>query len=325
MTKILITGINGFVGSHMVDYLLREHPQTKIVGLQLTNSPLDLLEATKGHLELFEGDLLDADYVDRVLRLVRPDKIFHLAALSAVHDSWRSSSQTFTNNIIGQCNIFESIRHLQQDDETYHPVIQIAGSSEEYGLVKPEEVPITEENILRPLSPYAVSKITQDYMGYQYGQSYGLHIIRTRAFNHSGPRRPPFFVDSNFAKQIADIERQQQEPVIEVGNLEAIRDFTDVRDVVEAYWLATEHAEPGEVYNIASGKGIAIKDVLDRLLRFSTVKNIAVREDPQRIRPSDVPILIGSAEKMKKCTGWQPKISYLETTLLDMLQYWRER
>lgn len=322
---VLITGIAGFVGSHLVDYLFREHPQVRIVGMMLPKTPLDLLAKTKDRLELFEGDLLDADFVERVFRQSRPDKIFHLAAMSAVQDSWDAANKTFTNNIISQCNIFETIRRLQQEDGQYKPVIQIAGSSEEYGLVKPEEVPITEENPLRPLSPYAVSKITQDYMGYQYLQSYGLRVIRTRAFNHSGPRRPPTFVDSSFAKQVTDIEKGLQEPVIDVGNLEAIRDFSDVRDVVEAYWLATEKAVPGEVYNIASGLGIAVKDLLKRILELSKVKNITVRQDPKRIRPSDVPILIGNAEKFSKRTGWHPKISYLETTLPDMLNYWREK
>lgn len=322
---VLITGIAGFVGSHLVDYLFREHPHVRIVGLMLPKTPLDLLAETKDRLEFFEGDLLDTDFVERVLRQARPDKIFHLAAMSAVQDSWGSANKTFTNNIISQCNIFETIRHLQQEDGHYQPVIQIAGSSEEYGLVKPAEVPITEENPLRPLSPYAVSKITQDYMGYQYMQSYGLRVIRTRAFNHSGPRRPPTFVDSSFARQVADIEKGRQDPIIDVGNLEAIRDFSDVRDVVEAYWLATEKALPGEVYNIASGLGIAVKDVLKRMLELSKVKKITVRQDPKRIRPSDVPILIGNAEKFSKRTGWHPKISYLETTLPDMLNYWREK
>lgn len=322
---ILITGIAGFVGSHLVDYLLREHPQVKIVGLKLQTNTLDFLAATKDQIQFFDGDLVNSDFVDRVMALTRPDKIFHLAAQSAVQDSWRSSSETLSNNIIGQCNIFESIRRLQKDDSSYHPVIQIAGSSEEYGLVKPEEVPITEKNQLRPLSPYAVSKIATDYMGYQYVRSYGLRVIRTRAFNHSGPRRPPIYVDSGFAKQIADIERGQHKPTIEVGNLEAVRDFTDVRDVVEAYWLATEKAVPGEVYNIASGRGYMIKDVLHTLIGYSNAKDIVIHQDPKRMRPSDVPISVGSSEKFRSHTGWQPKISYLEKTLIDMLDYWRQQ
>lgn len=320
---VLITGVAGFVGSHLVDYLLREHPQVKIVGLKLQINTLDFLATTKDHIQFFDGDLVNPDFVDRVMSQTRPDKIFHLAAQSAVQDSWRSSSETLSNNIISQCNIFESIRRLQKNDPSYHPVIQIAGSSEEYGLVKPEEVPITEDNPLRPLSPYAVSKIATDFMGYQYVQSYGLRVIRTRAFNHSGPRRPSTFADSSFAKQIADIERGLHQPKIEVGNIDAVRDFTDVRDVVEAYWLATEKAIPGEVYNICSGRGYSIKEILDKLISYSTVNNISVHRDPQRMRPSDVPISIGDSKQFSTCTGWKPQISYLETTLLDMLNYWR--
>ena len=206
----------------------------------------------------------------------------------------------------------------------YDPIIQIAGSSEEYGLVYENELPIKETNPLRPLSPYAVSKVSQDYLGYQYFKTYGLRIIRTRAFNHSGPRRGEVFVDSNFAKQVAKIEIGKQQPVIKVGNLEAIRDFTDVRDVVVAYWLATEKCEPGEVYNISSGQGWAIKDVLNKLVELSKRDDIKIEADPARMRPSDNPILIGDSTRFRQVTGWQPKITY-EQTLKDMLDFWRQR
>jgi GDP-4-dehydro-6-deoxy-D-mannose reductase len=188
-------------------------------------------------------------------------------------------------------------------------------------MVYPHEVPIQETNPLRPLSPYAVSKVAQDLLGYQYWMSWKVDSVRTRGFNHEGPRRGPVFVASDFAKQIADIERGRKEPVLHVGNLDARRDFTDVRDMVRAYWLALEKCEPGEVYNICRGKAWTIREVLDLLLQMSDAK-IEVRQDPARLRPSDVPVLIGDNRKFVKATGWQPEIPF-EQTLRDMLEYWR--
>ncbi|MBU0651031.1 GDP-mannose 4,6-dehydratase, partial [bacterium] len=202
------------------------------------------------------------------------------------------------------------------------PLIQIACSSEEYGLVLPSEVPIKETNPLRPLSPYAVSKVGQDMLSYQYFKSYGIKTVRTRGFNHTGPRRGDVFVCSDFAKQIVSIETGLKPPVIEVGNLDAKRDFTDVRDMVKAYWLALEKGEPGEVYNIASGSCCTIREVLDKLLSMSK-KNIDVVVAKERLRPSDVEILLGDNSKFCKQTGWKPQISFDET-LKDLLNYWRD-
>ena len=202
-------------------------------------------------------------------------------------------------------------------------MIQIACSSEEYGMVFPNEVPIRETNPLRPLSPYAVSKVAMDYLGYQYFESYKLRIVRTRGFNHTGPRRGETFAESTFAKQIALIEKGKQEPIIFVGNLEAERDYTDVRDMVRAYTLAVEKCDPGEVYNICTGKAFQMKAVLDMLLSFSNVK-VQIKQDPARMRPSDVPILIGDNSKFVAKTGWKPEIPF-EKTLKDLLDYWRAR
>jgi GDP-4-dehydro-6-deoxy-D-mannose reductase len=198
------------------------------------------------------------------------------------------------------------------------------GSSEEYGYASADELPIKETNPLRPLSPYAVSKVTQDLMGYQYFKSYGLPIVRTRAFNHEGPRRGDVFVTSNFARQITEIEAGKREPVIFVGNLKAGRDYTDVRDIVNGYWQLMKDGEPGEVYNLCSGRAWAIQEVLDFMLAQSTCRTIAVREDPARLRPSDVPMLIGDATKAHRAVGWVPKIPF-EQTLRDILDYWRAR
>jgi GDP-4-dehydro-6-deoxy-D-mannose reductase len=225
---------------------------------------------------------------------------------------------TIHNNIAGQVNILEAVRRFDLDCK-----IQLACSSEEYGHVEPDEVPIKETNPLRPLSPYAVSKVCQEYLGYQYFKSYGLHIIPTRTFNHTGPRRGENFVTSNFSKQIAEIEKAKKPPVLYVGNLEAKRDFTDVRDVVRAYWLALEKGQPGETYNIASGKCYTIQEMLDLLLSFSTIE-IEVKEDPTRLRPSDVEILLGDYTLFHQTTGWKPEIPF-EQTMEDLLNYWRER
>ena len=192
-------------------------------------------------------------------------------------------------------------------------MIQIAGSSEEYGLVLPDEMPIRESNPLRPLSPYAVSKVAQDMLAYQYFRSYGMKTVRTRGFNHTGPRRGDVFVSSNFAKQIASIEAGLQEPVIRVGNLDAVRDFTDVRDMVRAYWLAVTKATPGEVYNLGSGRGITIRALLDLLIGMSDAK-VEIEIDPERLRPSDVEVLLADSSKFHAETGWEPVIP-LETTL----------
>jgi len=316
--KVLITGVTGFAGSHLADLLLAEHPEMRVAGLYRWRSPMDNLESAAARIELYETDLRDYISVQRSLEACRPDVIFHLAAQSFVPASWTGPAETLTTNLLGQTYLFEAVRALRLE-----PAIQIACSSEEYGLVLPHEVPIRETNPLRPLSPYAVSKVAQDYQGYQYFQSYGLRIVRTRAFNHTGPRRGEVFAASSFAKQLASIELGLGEPVLLVGNLEAVRDFTDVRDIVRAYVLAATLGEPGEVYNIASGRGHSIRELLDRLILLSGLE-VEVRIDPQRLRPSDVEILIGDSTKFRERTGWEPRIP-LETTLRDLLDYWRRR
>jgi GDP-4-dehydro-6-deoxy-D-mannose reductase len=316
--KALITGVTGFAGSHLADHLLAEHPEMEVAGMYRWRSPMDNVEHAGDRIELFETDLRDYISVQHTLDACRPDLIFHLAAQSFVPASWTGPAETLTTNLLGQTYLFEAVRALRLD-----PVIQIACSSEEYGLVLPHEVPIKETNPLRPLSPYAVSKVAQDYQGYQYFQSYRTRIVRTRAFNHTGPRRGEVFAMSSFAKQLAQIELGAAEPVLRVGNLQAVRDFTDVRDIVRAYVLAATRGEPGEVYNIASGRGHSIRDLLDTLITLSGLE-VEVKIDPQRLRPSDVEILIGDSTKFRERTGWEPAIP-LHTTLSDLLDYWRRR
>jgi GDP-4-dehydro-6-deoxy-D-mannose reductase len=315
--KALITGITGFAGSHLAELLLAEHPDVEVYGTYRWRSRMDNVEHLRGRIQLVECDLRDLSSVLATLERTRPDYIFHLAAQSFVPASWTAPNETLTTNVTGQVNLFEAIRALRLD-----PVVQIACSSEQYGLVLPDETPIKETNPLRPLSSYAVSKVAQDMLGYQYFQSYGLKAIRTRGFNHTGPRRGDVFVTSNFCSQVAAIELGLQKPVIRVGNLEAIRDFTDVRDMVRAYWLAVTRARPGEVYNIASGHGIRIREMLDQLLALSSAK-VTIEVDPDRLRPSDVEILIGDSSKFRADTGWEPRIPF-EQTLSDLLAYWRE-
>jgi GDP-4-dehydro-6-deoxy-D-mannose reductase len=315
--KALITGISGMAGSHLAEYLLNRG-DVEVSGTIKWRSNMENIVHLTDRIKLYECDIRDAYAVKTVVSDNRPDYIFHLAAQSYVQFSWRAPSETLGTNILGELNLFETVRELKLDCR-----IHIAGSSEEYGMVYPDEVPIKECNPLRPLSPYGVSKVAQDLLGYQYFKSYGQKIVRTRAFNHTGPRRGEVFVSSNFARQIVEIEKGRRKPVIQVGNLDAVRDFLDVRDVARAYYLALEKGTPGEVYNIASGKGLKIRELLDKLLANAKVK-IKVEIDPARLRPSDVELLIGSAEKFHEATGWKPEIPF-DQTLEDLVNYWRAR
>ena len=317
MQRALITGITGFVGSHLAEFLLSQG--IEVYGTIRWRSKTDNIDHLKDKLKLIETDIADAYSVHNAIQKAEPDAIFHLAAQSFVPTSWHAPQETLVTNIIGNLNILEAVRK-----STIDPVVQVAGSSEEYGLVHPNEVPIKETNELRPMSPYGVSKVGQDRLSYQYHMSYGLKTVITRAFNHEGPRRGEVFVTSNFAKQIAKIEKEQQEPVLAVGNLDAQRDFTDVRDTVRAYWLAVEKGKPGEAYNICSGKTWKIRAMLDLLLELSTKHNIEVRADEKRMRPSDVPILLGDYAKFHAQTGWKPTIPF-EQTLEDLLNWWRQQ
>ena len=235
--RVLITGFTGFVGSHLADYLVARG-DVEVFGTHRWRSRMENVEHLGDRVRRVECDLRDAGAVRRVLRDVRPDRIFHLAAQSYVPTSWLAPGETLNGNVAGQVNLFEAIRDLDLPAR-----VHIAGSSEEYGLVLPHEVPIREDSPLRPLSPYAVSKVAQDLLAYQYWRSYQLHVVRTRGFNHTGPRRGEVFVTSNFSRQVAEIEKGVREPVVRVGNLESVRDFTDVRDMVRAYWLALERGD----------------------------------------------------------------------------------
>ena len=316
--KVLITGITGMAGSHLAEYLVGRG-NYEVHGTIRWRSNREHIVDFEKQLYLHECELRDPYAVMRVLKKVRPQRIYHLASQSRVASSWLSPRETLINNITAQLNLFEALRHL----ELYDTRIHIAGSSEAYGQVFEDELPVKETNPLRPLSPYAVSKVTQDALAFQYFKSYGLHIVRTRAFNHTGPRRGDVFVTSSFARQIVEIEMGLKEPVIYVGNLEAKRDFTDIRDVVAAYVLALEKCEAGGVYNIGSGKAYSIKQVLDILLGMSQFE-IQVAQDPARVRPSDVPVMLCDSTRFSSKTGWRPQIAFSKT-LFDLLAYWRAK
>ncbi len=341
--RVLITGITGFAGSHLAEHILAEHPDVAVYGTYrwrsrmenldeiMRRKQLDVVEGRfsagpeirdearrRGRVLLLHTELTDAGAVEKLISAVQPNRIFHLAAQSFVQSSFDEPAATIGINVSSQLNIFEAVR--RHDLETR---IHVAGSSEEYGLVLPDEVPMKETNPLRPLSPYAVSKVAQDKLGWQYFKSYGMHVVVTRGFNHTGPRRGLVFATSTFARQIAEIEAGLHEPVIYVGDLTSKRDWTDVRDMARAYWLALEKAEAGESYNIGSGRTWAVREMLDILLSHSKIE-VRVQEDPARLRPSDVPILWADVSKFQRATGWTPKIP-LERTLEDLLNYWRAR
>ncbi len=316
--RILITGITGFVGSHLADYILQEHPDISISGTKRWRSPKDNIKHLPDKVGLYDCDLRDLSSLINILDKTRPDVIFHLAAQSYVSTSYTAPADTLDTNIIGTANLLEAIRICKLE-----PVIHICSSSEVYGQVTQQDIPITEDCPLRPVSPYAVSKVGEDLLAFMYYKSYGLKTIRSRMFTHSGPRRGDVFVDSFFARQVAQIERGDQPPEIRVGNLESVRTFCDVRDTVRAYWDLVQKCPPGEVYNIGGTTTMTIREMLDMLLGMSSFRDeIKITVDPNLLRPSDVTLQIPSFAKFSSETGWTPTIPY-ETTLLDMLNYWR--
>jgi GDP-4-dehydro-6-deoxy-D-mannose reductase len=269
-------------------------------------------------IELHTVDLAERDGVLALIEDVRPDRVFHLAAQASVARSWDDPGATLSNNVVAQANLLQALIDLEQ-----RPRVLVVGSADVYGRVRPEDVPVGEEAPLRPVNPYAVSKIAQEYLGYQYYLSHDLHVVRVRPFNHIGPRQNTGFVVPDFSRQIALIEAGQQAPELRVGNLSAQRDFTDVRDMVAAYHLALEHGRAGEVYNLGSGRPVPIREILDRLLAQSRA-TVRVEIDPSRMRPSDVPVIVADCQRFERDTGWHPACD-IDETLRDVLADWRER
>lgn len=306
------------VGSHLADFILSNHPDHEIHGLIRWRSPIDNIRAIIHKIHLHEGDLHDLNSIILLLDEVKPDRIFHLAAQSYVTFSFRVPVDTLNTNIIGTANLLDAIRIAGID-----PLVHICSSSEVYGQVTEDEVPIKESNPFRPASPYAVSKVGEDMLGFQYFISYGIKTFRTRMFTHTGARRGDVFAESAFAKQIAEIEAGIKQNPMRVGNLESIRTFADVRDAVKAYWLLLEKCTPGEVYNIGGNRTMKIGEMLDVLKGFAKCR-IEHKVDTALLRPSDVTLQIPDISKFQKETGWEPVIP-LEKTLEDLLDYQRKK
>ncbi len=310
--RSLITGVSGFAGSHLADYLASQ-PDTEVWGCDRAGGRRSFHPPT---LRLRAVDVCDPAATHALLEHIQPDHIYHLAGQAFVGSSWTNPWDTLETNLRAQVNLLEATRAVCPSAR-----MLVIGSNEEYGRLTPEDLPVRETTPLRPDSPYGVSKVGQDLLGLQYHLSYGLHIVRVRPFNHIGPRQNSKFVAPAFASQIAAIETGQQPAILRVGNLTARRDFTDVRDMVCAYTLALEQGEPGEVYNIGSGRSHGIQELLNTLLSFSTCR-ISVEMDTDRLRPSDVAEAVCDASRFRARTGWAPTIPF-EQTLKDLLEYER--
>jgi GDP-4-dehydro-6-deoxy-D-mannose reductase len=315
MKNAFITGLTGFVGTHLANHLLENN--FSVSGTYLTQESFDRFER-KDEIKLYKLDLLSEEDTFSILRSVNPDYIFHLAAASSPRESFKNPKRTFENNISSQLNLFESIKKL----EFFNTNILIVSSAEVYGHVDPKFIPINEDAPLNPTNPYAVSKIAQDFLGMQYFYADKLKVVRVRPFNHVGPGQSSDFVISAFAKRISDIENGK-EKTMRIGNLASRRDFTDVRDMVKAYLLTLEMGQLGEVYNLGSGKSYEIKEILDMLKNMAKVE-IKTEEDPSLMLPSDDPELRCDFSKFNHLTGWKPEIP-IEKTLEDTLDYWRKQ
>ena len=316
--RVLITGLTGMVGSHLADYILREHPGVEVHGIVRWRSDRTNIQQLGSRATLHTADLRDLYSLVEALKASKPDWIFHLAAQSYVPYSFVAPAETLETNVVGTTNLLNAMRITGNDAK-----VHICSSSEVYGQVNPDEVPIRETNPFRPASPYAVSKVGEDMVGLQYFMSYGMKTVRTRMFTHTGPRRGDVFAESWFAKQIAEIEAGVLENPVHVGNLDSVRTIADVRDAVRAYWLMMEKCPPGEVYNIGGDQVMTIGEVLETLKGMATCP-IRHEVDPALLRPSDVTLQIPDSSRFREATGWKPEIP-VEQTLRDLLDYHRGR
>jgi len=325
--RALITGITGMVGSHLADFLLK-NTDWEIYGMCRWRSPLDNVEHllarvnNKDRVYFIDGDLCDYISLQNAIEKAKPDYVFHLAAQSYPSTSFTSPVHTFDTNILGTERLLEALRR----DAAIDPVIHVCASSEVFGRVPKEKLPINEECTFHPASPYAISKVGTDLVGRYHAEAFGQKVMTTRMFTHTGPRRGDVFAESTFAKQIAMIEAGVIPPVVKTGNLNSMRTWTDVRDAVEAYYmLVTVDPVPGEYYNIGGTFSCTVKDMLEHLLSLSSAKDkIKVETDPERLRPIDADLQVPDISKFSHHTGWKPKITF-EQTMQDLLDYWREK
>lgn len=321
-----ITGITGMVGSHLADYILT-NTDWDMVGMCRWRSPLDNISHLiplinrKERIRLAYGDLRDSSSIDHVIKETKPDYVFHLAAQSFPQTSFTSPLDTYETNIQGTSRVLEALRHHRKE-----AIIHVCASSEVFGRVPKEKLPINEHCTFHPASPYAISKVGTDLVGRFYAEAYQMTVMTTRMFTHTGPRRGDVFAESTFAKQIAMIEKDIIPPVVKVGNLNSLRTIADVRDAVHAYYmLVTHNPIAGEFYNIGGTYSCTVGDILHYLISLSSKKDkIKIEVDPERLRPIDADLQVPDTAKFEKHTGWKPQISF-EKTMTDLLDYWRER
>jgi GDP-4-dehydro-6-deoxy-D-mannose reductase len=320
--RVLVTGAHGFVGGHLLQLLHDEHPEAEVFALVRPRGGAP--GPRPGRTTILEADVDDAPAMAAAVATARPDRIFHLAGQSSVHHSWIDPGATLRTNVMGVVHLMDAVRA-----ERLRPRVLVVGSADEYGIVEDASVPVREETPLRPVSPYAVSKVAQGLLALEYALPGGPEVVRTRTFPHTGPGRGEAFAESSFARQIAEAAAGRRPPVLSVGNLDVVRDFTDVRDVVRAYWALLEvgnregAARPDSVYNVCTGRGVRLGDLVKRLVALAGIE-VEVRPDPGRIRPADIPVLVGDPSRLRAATGWEPRIPF-DRTLSDLLEDWRAR
>jgi GDP-4-dehydro-6-deoxy-D-mannose reductase len=313
--RVLVTGAHGFVGGHLLEMLRAEHPQVEVFALVRPRGGAP--GPRPGRASILEADIDDAPAIAAAVATARPDRIVHLAGQSSVHHSWIDPGGTLRTNVQGIVHLMDAVRA-----ERLRPRVLVVGSADEYGIVENASIPVREDMPLRPVSPYAVSKVAQGLLALEYAAPGGPEVLRTRTFPHTGPGRGEAFAESSFARQIAEVMAGRRPPVLSVGNLDSVRDFTDVRDVVRAYRLLVQHGEPGEAYNVCSGHDIAIAELADRLVGKARAP-MRLEGDPSLQRPVDVPVLRGDYTRLSKATGWEPEID-LDQTITDLLEEWRD-
>lgn len=310
--RILVTGAGGMMGSHLLDYLVEKN--NTVLGIDFV--PTTNLSELNKNASYMECDIREKEKLSNIINVFKPEIVFHLAAQSYPTVSWYRPAYTLETNIIGTTNLFEIIKELK-----INPIVLIAGSSAEYGFVDEADVPVKEDKELKPLHPYGVSKVAQEMLAYQYYKNFGIKTFTIRIFNTTGPKKVND-VCSDFTKQIALMEKGLQEPILRVGNVESKRAITDVRDLIESFWLAIHHCIPGESYNVSGERVYQIKEIIEILKRFTQVR-FTEQLDKSLLRTTDEKIIYGDSTKFKKLTGWNQKIT-IEQTLKDMLDYWRK-